>query len=67
MIKANKYPPRPTAEPLWGSHPDYVTKIKGRYAPFFLVTSAGTSLAEAAVFVTHRVCAVKCGTSILLQ
>ena len=26
MIKANKYPPRPTAEPLWGSHPDYVTK-----------------------------------------
>lgn len=35
MIKANKYPPRPTAEPLRGSHPDYVTKIKGRYAPFF--------------------------------
>lgn len=30
MIKANKYPPRPTAEPPWGSHPDYVTKIKGR-------------------------------------
>ena len=51
------------AEPLWGSHPDYVTKIKGRYAPFFLVTSAGTSLAEVTkkdaflrpfILVTHR-------------
>ena len=35
MIKAYKYPPRPTAEPLWGSHPDYVTKIKGRQNPRF--------------------------------
>lgn len=41
MIKANKYPPRPTAEPLWGSHPDYVTKIKGRYAPFFFGNFGG--------------------------
>lgn len=67
MIKANKYPPRPTAEPLWGSHPDYVTKIKGHYTlRFFWYLWRGTPLVEAAVFVTHRACAVKIVPSDLL-
>ena len=56
------------AEPLRGPHPDYVTKINGRlHLVFFGDFGEGCPAKVAGWKVTHRVCAVKCGTPILSQ